>query len=182
MMARPSRTSGAAVADRLTWAVETLRVAPGDRVLEIGCGAGIAVSLVCERLAGGRITAVDRSPAMAEAARRRNRAHVEAGRAAVHAVALEAFDAGGERFDIAFAVNVAAITAGAAAALPAVRRLLRPGGVLYLFHQHPTSERTRVAVDASARALAAHGFVVRDVRFAELRPALAGVVVAAPGG
>ena len=63
-------------AARLEWAVETLAVQPADRLLEIGCGHGVAVSLVCERLDGGSIVAIDRSPTMIELATRRNAIHV----------------------------------------------------------------------------------------------------------
>jgi len=63
-------------AARLVWAVETLAVQPADRLLEIGCGHGVAVSLVCERLDGGSIVAIDRSPTMIELATRRNAIHV----------------------------------------------------------------------------------------------------------
>src|ERR671932_220552 len=64
--------------ERVVWAVETLEVRPADRLLEVGCGHGVAVSLVCERLTTGTITAIDRSPKMIEMATRRNREHVDA--------------------------------------------------------------------------------------------------------
>jgi len=93
--------------ERFVWAVDTLKVRPADRLLEVGCGHGVAVSLVCERLTTGTITAIDRSPKMIEMATRRNREHVEAGRAVLETVALEDADLGDRRFDKVFAFNVA---------------------------------------------------------------------------
>ena len=75
--------------ERFVWAVDTLALDAADRVLEVGCGHGVAVSLVCERLTSGRITAIDRSKKMIEMATRRNREHVAGGRAVLKTAALE---------------------------------------------------------------------------------------------
>src|SRR5512132_2944287 len=88
--------------ERFVWAVDTLALDPADRVLEVGCGHGVAVSLVCERLTSGRITAIDRSKKMIEMAAQRNRDHVAGGRAVLKTAALEQADFGDERFDKVF--------------------------------------------------------------------------------
>src|SRR3954462_14053949 len=119
--------------ERFVWAVDTLEVHPADHLLEVGCGQGVAVSLVCEKLTTGTITAIDRSPKMIEMATRRNRDQVDAGRAALEAVALEDADFGDRRFDKAFAFNVAPFWLQPKAALDALREHLAPDGALYLF-------------------------------------------------
>lgn len=133
-MGSARRATTKAASPRLRWAIDRLAVEPGDRILEVGCGHGVAVSLVCERLGDGRITAVDRSPAMIEQARRRNAAHGEKVRFV--ASPIERADLGDERYDKVFAVHVAALHAPGPA-LDVVRERLRPRGWLLLFSQAP---------------------------------------------
>jgi ubiquinone/menaquinone biosynthesis C-methylase UbiE len=128
--------------ERLAWAVEILDVRPDDRVLEVGCGHGVAISLVCERLEDGRITAIDRSPKMIEAAEKRTRAHADKVR--LIASTIEDADLGDETFDKIFAVHVAALHRPGRT-LDVVRRRLRPGGRLYLFSSAPTWNTTEAA-------------------------------------
>jgi ubiquinone/menaquinone biosynthesis C-methylase UbiE len=168
--------------DRLRWAVEVLAVAPDDRILEVGCGHGVAVSLVCERLDRGRITAVDRSPKMIEAATKRNREH----RAKVRFVTapIESADLADETYAKAFAVHVAQLHRPGAA-LDAVRRRLVPGGRLYLFTQAPSwnaAEPAEAFAADLARTMAETGLEPTETSVAYLGGHFAAaVVVRAPG-
>lgn len=94
------------MSERLRKIVERLELRRGDRVLEIGCGHGVAASMVCEALGSGSLVAIDRSPAMIARARVRNRVHVEAGRATFAVMDLEALALGRRTFDVIFAVRV----------------------------------------------------------------------------
>jgi ubiquinone/menaquinone biosynthesis C-methylase UbiE len=94
------------VSERLRSIVDQLDIRPDDRVLEIGCGHGVAATFVCQRLEGGHLTAVDRSPKMIEAATRRNAEYVAAGQAEFLVATLEDLDLGDRRFDKIFAVRV----------------------------------------------------------------------------
>jgi len=125
------------MSQRLRAIVGELDVQPGDRVLEIGCGHGVAASLVCERLDGGRLTAVDRSAKMIEAARRRNAAHVEAGKAEFLQATLEDLDLGERRFDKILAVRVGLFHSEPERAHAIVERWLAPGGTVLAFFDPP---------------------------------------------
>jgi ubiquinone/menaquinone biosynthesis C-methylase UbiE len=116
------------VSERLRAVVDELDVQPDDRVLEIGCGHGVAATFVCERLDTGRLTAVDRSPEMIAAAERRNAAHVAAGRAEFLVAHLEELDLGERRFEKVFAVRVALFHREPERARAIVERYLAPGG------------------------------------------------------
>jgi ubiquinone/menaquinone biosynthesis C-methylase UbiE len=94
------------VSRRLRAIVQQPDIRPDDRVLEIGCGQGVAATYVLERLDRGQLSAIDRSPKMIEAAERRNADEVEAGKAEFLVAELDGFQPGDRRFDKIFAVRV----------------------------------------------------------------------------
>jgi cyclopropane fatty-acyl-phospholipid synthase-like methyltransferase len=147
------------IPERIRWAVETLAVEPGDRLLEIGGGPGVAASLVCERLDGGRLLLIDRSTTAIERTRSRNAEHVASGRLALEPVDVADFDPRRARFDKVFAVNVNVFwTTPATEELARIRRALDPEGRLFLFYETPSAARARQAVARVADALRANGF------------------------
>jgi cyclopropane fatty-acyl-phospholipid synthase-like methyltransferase len=147
------------IPDRISWAVETLAVEPGDRLLEIGGGPGVAASLVCERLDRGRLLLIDRSATAIERTRRRNREHVASGRLALETVDLGDFDPGEVRFHKVFAVNVNVFwTTPAREELARIREALEPDGRLFLFYETPSAGQARRAIARVAEALRANGF------------------------
>ncbi|MGW6458466.1 SAM-dependent methyltransferase [Streptomyces sp. NPDC055078] len=129
---------------RLSWAVGQLAVGPADRVLEIGCGRGVAAALVAERLDTGTITAIDRSAHAVDGARLRNAEQLAAGRVVVRRAALTELSAADGPFDQIFAVNVNVFwTSPADGELDLVRSLLAPRGTFSLFYEPPAAARAR---------------------------------------
>jgi hypothetical protein len=92
---------------------------------------------VCERLDGGRYTAVERSAKMIEAAARRNAAFVAAGTAEFLLGDVEEVDLGERRFDTIFAVRVGLFHREPERARRLAERWLAPGGTLHTFFDEP---------------------------------------------
>lgn len=124
--------------ERLRSIVEQLGIRPDDRVLEIGCRHGVAATLVCERLDGGFLAAIDRSPKMIEAAARRNAAFVEAGKAELLVASLEGLHLGDRRFNKVFAVRVGLFHREPNRARRLAERWLAPGGAIFTFFDPPS--------------------------------------------
>jgi cyclopropane fatty-acyl-phospholipid synthase-like methyltransferase len=146
------------VPERLRWAARVLDVAPGDQILEIGCGPGVAVSLVCGQLAGGSITAIDRSATAIKRAAERNAGHIASGKAVLRQVDLAALTLPGQRFNKIFAVNVNLFWARPAdAEWLAVKDHLHDDGVVHLFYDTPGQEKAHQVASAVTAALKEHG-------------------------
>ena len=175
---RGRNPAGASVPERVRWAVQTMDPGPGDRLLEIGCGPGVAVSLVCERLEGGRIVAIDRSATAIARATRRNAAHVAAGRAVFQTAALESLGPddlpdGRGGFDTVFAMNVNLFWVRVPTReLELIGSLLRPGGALYLFYGYGTPGQQATVPAALLDHLAGGGFAAQPLA----GPSVAGVL------
>jgi SAM-dependent methyltransferase len=94
--------------------------------------------MVCERLEGGRLTAIDRSPKMIEAAARRNAGCVEIGKAEFLVASLEDVDLGERRFELIFAVRVGLFHREPERARALVEPWLAPGGRVRAFYDPPS--------------------------------------------
>jgi SAM-dependent methyltransferase len=141
---------------RIAWAVELLAVEPDDRILEFGCGPGVAAGLVADRLATGRIVAIDRSATAIERARARNTDQIAAGRLELRHTDLAGFNGEPDQFDKAFAVNVNVFwTSGAEPEGAVLACVLRPGGELRLVYDDRRGPEVAPGIEAK---LDGHGF------------------------
>ena len=171
------------VPQRLWWAVDSLDVRPGDRLLELGCGPGVAAELICERLDAGCITAIDRSRTAVERARRRLAGHVGTGRARVAQLDVAEVGGLGERFDKVFAVNVNLFWTGPAEAeLAAIAGIMRPGATLSLYQEAPPFRPVEPVAEAIAAALGRAGFRTTTERHTPALVCVRGRLTGSSGG
>jgi SAM-dependent methyltransferase len=131
---------------RLAGIVNALPLKPGLRVLEIGCGPGVAAREIARRVDGGYVLGIDRSEKAIAQARAGSRREIASGRLSFRIASIEGFElqAGEEPYDIAVAVRVGALD-GRHPEIQhdAMRRIalaLRPGGRLFLDGGNPLRE------------------------------------------
>jgi SAM-dependent methyltransferase len=141
---RPSYPA-ALVEDVLTWS----GVTPGERILEIGCGTGLATQLFASR--GYRMLCLEPGPEMARVGRARL-----ARFPAVELVqsTLEDWQAEPAAFGLAISAQ-AFHWVDAAIGLPRLAEALRPGGALAIFGSAPVADASPLR-EALDRAYAAH--------------------------
>jgi SAM-dependent methyltransferase len=103
----------ASISQRLSAIVDALPLRPGMRVLEIGCGPGVAAREVARRLGSGRVLGIDRSRKAIALARAGARAHaaLHSAELSFRCVAIEDFELSGDDapFDLGYAIRVGAL-------------------------------------------------------------------------
>lgn len=123
--------------------LQLLDVQPGERVLEVGYGPGGLIGLLRATRAV-RICGVDPSPQMREAAARRYRAELAAGRIDLRLGTAEHTGFADAEFDRVVSVNNVAIWPDLAAGLRELYRVTRTGGRL-LIAWHGGTRPSRIA-------------------------------------
>jgi SAM-dependent methyltransferase len=154
---------------RNRWAVQLLEVQPTDRVIELGCGPGVAIAALAARATRGLVVGVDHSQVMIGQARRRNRAAVQAGRVRLVHTPVERLASSDGPFDAALAVNTVGMWPDPTTRLREVARRLRPGGRIALVAQPRCPGATAATSAAAADELAG---LLGDAGFEHLRTEL----------
>lgn len=107
----------------------------GQRVLEVGCGRGVGVEVLLDRLDAAQVVAFDLDPAMVDSARRR--LHGRADRPVSLSVGdVCAIDQPDAEFDTVVDFGIIHHAPDWQAAVGEIARTLRPGGLL-LFEEVP---------------------------------------------
>jgi ubiquinone/menaquinone biosynthesis C-methylase UbiE len=114
--------------------IELAQLRPSERVLDVACGTGVVARLAAEHVNGSGVVGVDVNPGMLEIAR-------EAGgptQIEWHEASAEALPFDDATFDVVFCQMGLQFFADKRGALREMRRVLRPGGRVFLNVPGPT--------------------------------------------
>lgn len=146
-------------------AVDLLDVRPGDQILEIGFGPGVAIAMMARLTTHGHVCGIDHSAVMVRQASRRNSAAIQDGRVSLYQAPASALPLESEQFTKALAINVFHHWQDRAASLAETGRVLQPGG-LFLLVEQPRGDRLEHGPEALAEELrsALRGEAFQNVR------------------
>jgi SAM-dependent methyltransferase len=121
-------------------ALDAAGVVAGSRLLDVGCGSGLALSMAAER--GARVSGIDIAPTLLAVARRR------VPDADLREGGLDALPFPDRSFEAVLAINALQFAADPGRALGEIHRVLRPGGRLAIggFAAPETCESTALHV------------------------------------
>lgn len=110
--------------------VDAAELGAGDRVLDVGCGAGAALEYASELVTDGRLAGVDPTPKLARKAAER------VPEAVVEVAGVESLPFDDDAFDVAWSISAFHHWPDPEAGLSEVRRVLELGGRLLIAEWH----------------------------------------------
>ena len=133
------------------WAVKFMDVQPTDRVLDVGCGGGMAIQLLARIAIEGFVAGVDYSEEMVRQARKRNETAACAGRVEIQHASVAALPYDNVSFDKVIGVETFYFWPDPVANLREVHRVMKPGGLVALAMEgsKETLKRQKVAAQAA---------------------------------
>ncbi|MEZ5823810.1 MAG: class I SAM-dependent methyltransferase [Geminicoccaceae bacterium] len=134
------------------WLVDLLELEKSSRVLEIGCGPGLAVEACLARLPDGFVLGIDHSRMMARRARALNRKAIREGRAEIRHAGFETLKDEATRFDRILSVNSIQYLGNFERSFRAIHALLAPDGRVASAYRPRSGDPTR----KDALRMAAH--------------------------
>lgn len=123
-------------------ALRLLRLAPTDRVLEVGFGHGRTIQRAAEAVPQGFVAGVDISEQMVRMASRENRHHIAAGRVALRLSDAAPLPFSDCSFDKVYCIHVLYFWPEPRDQLREILRVLKPGGRFLLGFRARSDERT----------------------------------------
>jgi ubiquinone/menaquinone biosynthesis C-methylase UbiE len=110
------------------WLVDLLEVREGESVLDVGCGPGVGIELLCAVTPAVRAVGVDPSHEMIVQAQARNQARIRSGVVEIRAAPAHQLPISDVTFDAAMSINSLQVWPDPHAGLREIRRVLKPGG------------------------------------------------------
>lgn len=168
---------------RNRWTVDLLDPKSGERVLEVGCGPGVALELCLSRMSV-KAVGVDHSGLMIAQASRRNAVAMRAGRLTLIEGTIDDVPGDHAPFDKLFSINVIQFI-DRPKFIARAKALLKPGGTFAASYQPRHAKATRKDALAMAAQLTelliAQGFAQARTEEIDLKPVPAICVLARRG-
>ena len=152
--------------ERNYWTVDLLNVQAGDRVIEIGCGPGVALEACLTRAGDGQVVGLDHSWTMLDQARARNVEANREGRLELQLGSLDDLPATVGSFDKVCSANVVQFFPDRAAAFRKMYSLLKPKGVAATTYMPRSKNPSRANALNMAEEVRQH---MEDAGFANIR-------------
>jgi ubiquinone/menaquinone biosynthesis C-methylase UbiE len=114
------------------WSIELMNIQQGDRILELGCGAGYAIKLIFEKHLAEEIVGLDISSTIIRSARIRNKKAINGKGIKLVQANFNKLPFLNEAFNTVFSIQTIYFWTDITATLSEIFRVLKPKGVIIL--------------------------------------------------